>query len=519
MNTKLALAATFLWPALLIANTAPVPGISSATMRPGTTLMDVVYRVIDPDDATVKVRALAFIDGARSFAKVIRPVTFVEGTVANLGNAITTNVDHTLTWDVAADWNIDVGQVKFEILALDGRGLLQFDWITIPAAGSQPALTISKDTPATAKVLDSLFWLYADNDPGLTLASGVLSGNANNGVFDGLALANGSTPQPYGTAFVCKRMNLDPATTLDVNYAQTTARANLLNTSSWHVIDRPYSGITRVIGWGRSGDGQFNINPIGATDIIAVAAGWEHTLGLRGDGSVVGWGSNGVQQITPPTGLTGATAIAAGNYHSLALKSDGTVAAWGQNNLGQTNVPAGLTGVTKIAAAENHCLVLKNDGTITGWGDNSAGQLTPPDGLTGVTTIATGSYHSLARKSDGTVVAWGSNDFQQLNVPAGLSGVTAVAAGRFHCLALKSDGTVVGWGSDTFGQKSPPPGLSGVTAIAAGLYHSLALKSDGTVVAWGRNDWGQISVPAGLSGVTAIAAGVQNSVALKSKAP
>ena len=41
--------------------------ITAAAMRPGTTLMDVVYRVNDPDDATVKTRALAFVDGVRSF--------------------------------------------------------------------------------------------------------------------------------------------------------------------------------------------------------------------------------------------------------------------------------------------------------------------------------------------------------------------------------------------------------------------------------------------------------------------
>lgn len=39
----------------------PFPVVVSAAMRPGTTLMDVVYRVNDPDDATVKVRALAFV--------------------------------------------------------------------------------------------------------------------------------------------------------------------------------------------------------------------------------------------------------------------------------------------------------------------------------------------------------------------------------------------------------------------------------------------------------------------------
>jgi hypothetical protein len=62
------LTAAFLLPATLAANVAPTVVIQSAAMRPGTTLMDVVYRVNDPDDATVKTRALAFIDGVRSFA-------------------------------------------------------------------------------------------------------------------------------------------------------------------------------------------------------------------------------------------------------------------------------------------------------------------------------------------------------------------------------------------------------------------------------------------------------------------
>jgi hypothetical protein len=56
-----------------LANTAPTPVVVSAAMRPGTTFMDVVYRVNDPDDATVKVRVLAFVDGTRSFANVLRP--------------------------------------------------------------------------------------------------------------------------------------------------------------------------------------------------------------------------------------------------------------------------------------------------------------------------------------------------------------------------------------------------------------------------------------------------------------
>src|SRR5258708_1619242 len=49
-------------------------------------------------------------------------------------------------------------------------------------------------------------------------------------------------------------------------------------------------------------------------------------------------------------------AIAAGGNHSLALKSDGTVVGWGYNDYGQSTVPANLTGVIAIAAGDAHSL-------------------------------------------------------------------------------------------------------------------------------------------------------------------
>jgi hypothetical protein len=59
-----------------------------------------------------------------------------------------------------------------------------------------------------------------------------------------------------------------------------------------------------------------------------------------------------------PVGLSGVTAIAAGGGHSLALKTDGTVVGWGHDGDGQATVPAGLTGVTAIAAGYYHSLAL-----------------------------------------------------------------------------------------------------------------------------------------------------------------
>ncbi len=516
---------------------APRVTIESAAMRPGTTFMDVVYRVRDHDDTTVKTRALAFVDGVRSFANVIKPVTLVEGTAAKLGDAIATNVSHTLTWDVGADWEIDLGQVKFEVLAMDGRGLLPFDWIAIPAAGGHPQTTVSKNSPSNAEVLSALFWQYADGDTGLTLANGILSGNANSGVFNQLSLVNGSTLQTYSTPFVLKRMNMDP----DDGVVATAARAGLTTPQGWHAANRSYTGVHIVACWGSNNSGQATI-PTGLSGVItAIAGGLYHSLALKSDGTVVGWGRN--ENVTIPAGLSSVTAIAAGGVygnvqsHSLALKSDGTVVGWGSNNSGQATILTGLSGVTAIAAGGYHSLALKSDGMVVGWGSNSSSQATIPSGLSGVTAIAAGGSHSLALKSDGTVVGWGNNTSGQTTIPAGLSGVIAIAAGSSHSLALKSDGTVVGWGSNGSGQRTIPAGLSGVGAIAAGGSHSLALKSNGTIVAWGNNRDGQVTGTPNsvspytstanpltlnggvVSGVAAIAAGDSHSLLLKAKAP
>jgi hypothetical protein len=503
---------------------APRVSIESAAMRPGTTLMDVVYRVQDHDDTTVKTRALAFVDGVRSFANVLKPVTFVEGTAAKLGDAIAVNQSHTLTWDVATDWQIDLGQVKFEVLAMDGRGLLPLDWIAIPAAGGHPQTTVSKNSPTNAEVLNALFWQYADGDTGLSLANGILSGNASSGAFSQVTLANGITLQVYSAPFVFKRMNLDP----DDGMVATAARAGLSTPQGWHAANRSYAGVPIVSAWGDNESNKVTI-PNSLTAIItAISANNNYNLALKSDGTVVGWGDNRNGQTPIPAGLNGVTAIAAGAGHSLALKTDDTVVGWGYNGNGQTTIPVGLNGVTAIAAGSGHSLALKADGTVVGWGTFHDGStnvpMITPVGLSGVTAIASGSRHSLALKTDGTVVGWGYNGSGQTTIPAGLNGVTAIVAGHDHSLALKTDGTVVGWGSNSNGQTTIAAGLGGVSAIAAGSYHSLALKSDGTVVAWGSNmkfstTVGQATVPAGLSGVTAIAAGHAHSLVLKAKAP
>jgi formylglycine-generating enzyme required for sulfatase activity len=279
-----------------------------------------------------------------------------------------------------------------------------------------------------------------------------------------------------------------------------------------------------VVAWGNNEKGQTNV-PDGLSDIIAIAAGGEHSMALKADGTVVAWGNNGAKQTDIPRGLSGVIAIAAGGDHSLALKQDGTVVAWGFNFFGQTSVPEGLSGVTAIAAGNRFSMALKADGTVVAWGEIENYLLTPPEGLSGVTAIDAGNAHSLALKQDGTVVAWGTCTYgsYKRNVPERLSGVTAIAAAwSDHDVALKQDGTIVGWASpdssndppDVFGEPKFPAGMSGIIAIAAGEKCDLALKQDGTVVAWGSNEHGVTDIPEGLSDVTAIAAGRKHALAL-----
>jgi hypothetical protein len=488
------------------ANTAPTVIIKSATMRGASGLMDVVFRVNDPDDATVKTRALAFIDGQRSFTKVIKPTTFAEGTESKLGDAIASNTDHTLTWNVAADWNISLGQIKFEILAMDTRGLLPLNWVTIPAANGQPELTISKNAPTDQQTLDALFWQYASGDPGLKVENGILRANATAGTFSGVPLVTGTTVETYGPAWALRSMNLTPADRSDVNRA-LTLRAKLNETSRWHALRKPYEEIDVLVGI------NFPIRP-GFAKVKAVSTASDIIV-LSEDGTIDAW--NISAQGGPPAGLRNLTSIASGWKLGVAVRIDGTVTAWGSNSFGQANVPEELNNVISVSSMYYHTLALRSDGTVAAWGYNfgnqSGGPLNVPNDLQDVVAIDTSYSGSIAKKSDGSFVTWG-----YFPTPSTWSGIASVAVGAQHAAGLRTDGTVTAWGDGAFGATSVPPDLSDVVALDCGSSTTYALKRDGTVVAWGQNLAGQTTIHPDIRGVTAIAAGYEHVILLK-KAP
>jgi len=266
---------------------------------------------------------------------------------------------------------------------------------------------------------------------------------------------------------------------------------------------------TALTVWGGSLYGDNMAPPSNLTDAIAIAAGNDHVLALRRNGTVVGWGMNLRGRLNLPAGLNNVVAIAAGWAHGLALKSDGTVVTWGDT---APAVPAGLANVVAIAAGYSHSVALRSDGTVIAWGGNFYGESTVPNGLAHVVAIAAGSSHSLALKDDGSLVAWGDNQYGQIaSLPAA---ATLAAGGGGHTLVLKPDATVFAAGRNHLGQSTVPANLSGIIAVAAGSSHSLALRGDRTVTGWGGNILGETTIPAGLTRVLTISAATTLSVAL-----
>jgi len=346
-----------------------------------------------------------------------------------------------------------------------------------------------------------------------------------------------------------------------------------------------------VWGWGKNDLGQVGdgatankTSPqrvINIANVTKIAAGGGHSLALASDGRVWAWGNNWDGQVGVGTdgdsypaprqvqGVYNVIGIAAGENHSLAVRSDGTLFAWGLNITSQlgdgTNVSrslpvyTGLSGVVSVAAGSTHSLAARIDGSVWGWGHSRYGQvgvgaigdiLMRPSKIAGIENVAlvgAGKFHSLALLASGRVWAWGQNLFGQLGdggqanreAPVPIVVVDRVvmpAAGEKHTSVIKTDGYIWSWGDNTAGQLGAPnadlstpariTSLDGVKNAAGGAEFSLALRGDGSLWSWGDNEKGQLgdgsttprTIPSPLSHITGVldlAAGTKHAVVVK----
>jgi len=135
-----------------------------------------------------------------------------------------------------------------------------------------------------------------------------------------------------------------------------------------------------------------------SSNVTAITAGWSHSLFIKKDGSLWAMGWNPFGQLgdgtygSPPNFATNrpeqivgsnVTAIAAGEQHSLFLKGDGSLWAMGTGsalgdgigNRANSTEQIVTGGVMAITAGLVHSLFLKSDGSLWGMGDNNYGQL------------------------------------------------------------------------------------------------------------------------------------------------
>ncbi len=147
-----------------------------------------------------------------------------------------------------------------------------------------------------------------------------------------------------------------------------------------------------VVAWGSNASGQLDVPKDPPVEPAPPADPPE-----PGDGDDDGDdGEQPPPEEPQPTEMSDVEAIAAGENHSLALRADGSVVAWGDNSYGQTDVPSAAKGAVAIAAGWRHSLALKSDGSVVAWGDNEYGQTSRPAGLAHVKGIAGGYLHSIA---------------------------------------------------------------------------------------------------------------------------
>ena len=199
---------------------------------------------------------------------------------------------------------------------------------------------------------------------------------------------------------------------------------------------------------------------------------------------------NGSYSIAAGFQLRYASVVAAGSYHTVGLRGDGTVVAVGRNDYEQCDV-GGWSDIVQVAAGDWHTVGLKDDGTVIAVGDNYLWQC-DVGGWTDIVQVAAGGMHTVGLKGDGTVVAVGDNYLGQCDV-GDWSDIIQVAAGGMHTVGLKHDSTVVATGDHSHDQCDVDD-WTDIVQVATGFTHTVGLKDNGTVIAVGDNSYLQCSV-------------------------
>jgi alpha-tubulin suppressor-like RCC1 family protein len=315
--------------------------------------------------------------------------------------------------------------------------------------------------------------------------------------------------------------------------------------------------------------------------MVSLAFNQNHSVALGTSGKLWSWGADNNGQLgrgdtgrdtctgTTPNcrkaigevqGLERVVAVAAGYNHVIALREDGTVWAFGLNSNGQlgdgstasSSQPvlttwtaedaANLGRVVQVSGSSASSFALDDRGQVWGWGRDTYANLgqgsvgtysaTPkrvpiPPGVF-IVSIANGRDHTLALAKDGRVYAWGLNASSQVGFNGAVHNkqptawpdpvvsprrlpatdtqlAVAVYANGNTSYLRRADGKVYPWGmygetegrgSTVYANLDEPadklPTLSNIVDLGVGALHQVARRNDGQLFSWGWSFQGSL---------------------------
>ena len=164
-------------------------------------------------------------------------------------------------------------------------------------------------------------------------------------------------------------------------------------------------------------------------NIISIVCSSNRVAGLRADGTVVATGSNvlgydanwklreAAEGEVMPCDVqkwSNIVAIACGYDNTVGLRSDGTVVAVGSNEYGQCNV-SDWSDIIAVACGESSIVGIRMDGSVVATGRNEEGQCNVKD-WRNIIGITCDSYSTIGLRSNGTIVAAGQYSSKEYNV-------------------------------------------------------------------------------------------------------
>ena len=346
-------------------------------------------------------------------------------------------------------------------------------------------------------------------------------------------------------------------------YVKSENRYTFSNGVEWNILNILRKLSINMYAWGLNSDGRLGNNSTNTiispgkvfgdfTDWVQANAGGFHSIGVRANGTLWAWGSNGSGRLGDNTiigrsspvsvvgGFTDWIQASAGSVHSLGIRANGTLWGWGSNLNGRlgnntitsrsspVSVVGGFTDWVQASAGAAHSIGVRANGTLWAWGSNLNGRLgdgtttsrsspvSVVGGFTDWIQASAGDSHSLGVRANGTLWAWGLNSFGRLgdgtltsrlspvSVVGGFGDWVQASAGFAHSLGVRANGTLWAWGANSEGRlgdntitsrSSPVLVVGGFTdwvQANAGGSHSVGVRANGTLWGWGQNSSGQL---------------------------